>query len=44
MIMFQINCMLHFTFFLMVRMSYNYFSVNIEIMHYGSQSDEKRYI
>ena len=26
------------------QMSYNYFSVNREIIHYGSQSDEKGYI
>lgn len=40
MIMFQINCVLHFTF-LMVRMSYNDFWVNIEKIHYETQSDEK---
>ena len=42
MIMFQINCMSYFTFFFDGQMSY--FSVNREIIHYGSQSDEKGYI
>ena len=44
MIMFQINCMLYFTIFFDGQMSYNYFSVNREIIHYVSQSDEKGYI
>ena len=42
--MFQINCMLYFTFFFDGQMNYNYFSVNREIIHYGSQSDEKGYL
>ena len=33
-----------FYIFLMVRMRYNYFWVNIEIIHYGSQSEEKGYL
>ena len=36
--------MLYFTFYFDGQMSYNYFLANREIIHYGSQSDEKGYI